>query len=233
MRKIAIALGILAVMGVARADGGTGLTFGARLGYGVPMGNAQTGLSLSDYAGGTIPVVVEAGFRFTKRLSASAYFQYAYATGSSNACATIPAASKSSSSTCTSSSGNVLRYGVEAAWRFPLQALTPWVGIGVGAERSELTTTVHIPSSSGSSALNGDVTIGRATDLVGEVNLQGGVEWALSPRTSIGPFATLTFAKYTEATLSPNPWGVPSAIPSSAQSWHEWLQLGVKGTFDL
>lgn len=234
MKRIALVLGMLMVASGARAESqGTGLTLGARLAYGLPYGDANTGLALRDYAGATVPVIVEAGYRFTKQLSASAYFQYAHAAGSSSACAQIPAASKNPASSCTASSGQSLRYGVEAAYRFPLQALTPWVAIGVGGERTETTSTVHIPASAGSPAFNGDVTVGRATAFIGELSLHGGVEWALAPGLSVGPFATLTFARYGDATLSPDPWGVASGIPSSDRTWHEWLQLGVKGTFDL
>jgi hypothetical protein len=234
-RAIAVALTLVATTSVAEAQTtDTGVTLGARLAYGIPFGYAQKLLTLHDYASGSIPVVVEAGYRFTKELSASAYFQYAYATGSSSICEAIPPASRTSGSTCSSASGRVLRYGVEGAFRFPVQGMTPWVGLGFGGESARSTTTVHIPASpSISQAFNGDVDVGRSTNVIGEVNVQGGVEWPIARRLSIGPFATVTLARYTQASFSPNPWGLSDSVASSDQTWHGWLFLGAKGTFDL
>ncbi len=234
-RPIAFALTLVALTSVAEAQtSDTGVTLGARLAYGIPLGDAGKSLPLSDYASGSVPVLVEAGYRFTKQISASAYFQYAYATGSSSICGAIPPAARTSGSYCSSSSGYVLRYGVEGAYRFSIGGMTPWVGLGVGVESAKMTATVHIPASpSVSQAFNGDVDVGRSTDVIGEVAVQGGVEWPIARRLSVGPFATFTLARYTQATYSPNSWGLSDSIPSSDQTWHEWLFVGAKGTFDL
>ena len=231
----AAALTLLALASVAEAQStDAGVTLGARLAYGVPGGEAASSLALSKVATGSIPVVIEAGYRFTRQLSASAYFQYAYAMGGSSICAAIPPAARTSGSSCSSASGYVLRLGIEGAYRFPLQGMTPWVGLGLGMESAKMTTTVHIPAvPSVSQAFNGDVAVGLSTDVIGEVNLQGGVEWPIDGRHAIGPFAAVTFARYTQATYSPNPWGISDGIPSGNQTWHEWWLLGVKGTFVL
>ncbi len=231
----AIAAALILVTSVAEAQAAdTGVTLGARVAYGVPFGDAEQSLPLSKYASGSIPVVLEAGYRFTKQLSASAYFQYAYAWSGSSICEAIPPASRTDGSTCSSSSGYSFRYGIEGAYRFPIRLMTPWVGLGVGVESSKMTTTVHIPAlPSVSEAFNDDVKVGRSTGIIGEVNLQGGVEWPIARRLSIGPFITVTLARYAQATYSPNPWGLSDRIPSSDRTWHEWLFLGAKGTFDL
>ncbi len=243
-RSIAVALILVAATNAAEAHAAdTGVTLGVRLAYGVPFGDAEKSLALDKYASSSIPVVLEAGYRFTRALSASAYFQYAYAradggqsttTGTTGICEAVTPAARTSGSTCSSASGYVLRYGVEGAYRFSIRSMTPWVGLGIGVESAKETTTVHIPAvPSVSEAFNGDVDVGRSTDVIGEVNVQGGVEWPIARRLTVGPFVTLTFARYTEATFSPNPWGLRTSISSSDRTWHEWLFLGAKGTFDL
>lgn len=234
MRAIAVALSLVAAGYATHARGeaaDAGLTLGARLGYGIPMGDGGKpggqSIALSKYTSGSVPFIVEAGYRFTREISAGAYFQYAYASVG-EICETIGASSQVPGVTCTSSSAYVLRYGLQGASRFPVQGMVPWVGLGFGTESAHLTTTVNVPGYGSQK-----VTVKPSSDLIGEVNLQGGVEWPLSQGFTIGPFATLTFAKYTKAVFSPSQPGQPDSIPSSDQAWHEWLILGVKGTFDL
>lgn len=238
MRAIAIAVSLAAAALPAQAQTSareTGVTLGARLGYGIPLGDAEKSLPLSKYASGSVPLVLEAGYRFTPQLSAGAYFQYAFAMAGSSICDAIPPAVRTSGSYCSSSSsGYVLRYGVQGAFRFPMHGMTPWAGLGVGGESAKMNTTAHIPALPGVyNAFNGDVALRRSTGVIGEVSLSGGVEWPVGSGLSIGPFATVTFASYTDASFSPNPWGLSGGIPSSDQTWHEWLVLGVKGTLDL
>lgn len=237
MRRATIAMALMAVGYAAEAQAkaaDTGLTLGARLAYGFSLGDAGKSLPLTDYAAGSVPVLLEVGYRFTRQLSAGAYFQYAYASTGGSICEAIPPAVRTSGSYCTSASGYVLRYGIEGAFRFPLGAMRGWAGLGIGGESAKLTTTAHIPALPGTyQAFNGSLDVGRSTDLVGEVSLNGGVEWPITGALSIGPFLTVTFARYTQATFSPNQWGLPAGTPSSEQSWHEWLILGAKGTYDL
>ncbi len=238
MRTLAIALafgGLLYSMD-ARADASSGLTLGARLGYGIPMGDGGKpggqSIALSKYTTGSIPLVVEAGYRFTPEISAGAYFQYAYAMASnSGICDTIGGGALGA--TCTSTSASVMRYGIQGADRFVMPGMTPWVGIGLGTETAKLETTVNFPAGVVAPVpVSQKVTVKPSTDVVGDFNIQGGIDWSVAPGMSVGPFVTLTFAKYTKATTSPSN-GTSDSIPSSDQAWHEWLILGVKGTFDL
>lgn len=53
--------------------------------------------------------------------------------------------------------------------------------------------------------------------------VQGGADWRVGTNLAIGPFVAVTFGRFSNGDL-----------PAGAdKTFHEWLQVGVKGSFDL
>lgn len=226
MRALALLLSLAAAgfASEARAQpADTGFTLGARLGYALPMGDAAKpggqSFALKDYVSGQVPIEVEAGYRFTREISAGLYFGYGFAFASSKVCDQFGPLPTGVS--CSASGASVMRYGIQGAYRFIMPGMTPWLGLGIGMEQAKLDVKA---SGFGASQTSKFEVSGWEY-----LNLQGGVDWDLSPGFKVGPFARVSIAKYDTAKLD----GTKQDLPSSDQSIHEWLTIGVKGTFDL
>jgi len=235
MRKLVVALVslLLALPGAGRAEGEfddflkpaprtapeSGLSLGVRAGYGIPMGSASgaAGQALSSYFARSVPLQIEAGWRFSPKLYAGAYFQYALAS----------IASQFNSQFCgsgVSCSGNDLRFGADVIYTFlPRATIAPWVGVGTGYEIMNLT------GSQGSQRV--------------ELRLKGfefahamaGADYRLWPNVRIGLFAALTLAQF--ATLE-TPFDEdgnfgPTRTVNLPKALHEWLQLGLRSMVDF
>jgi hypothetical protein len=216
MRTIAgIAVAVaLSVSSTARAQvpAASGFSLGARLGFGIPMGDADGGdaaaavpsTRLSDIFSGQLPLQIDAMYRIDPHWSLGLYFQYGFAFVAS---ATCP-----SGVSCTASD---IRFGGQVQYRFDSQGFVPWVGLGIGGEWGTITG-----SSGGVSA---DIDISGFEF----ANFQVGGDWLVSPMFRVGPYLQLTLAQYdTYKAL-----GQTISLPD--KTMHEWLQIGVKGTFDL
>ena len=125
----------------ARADD-RGLTLALRGGVGVPdvlhvfdrALTAAIGRRVEPEIAATAPLWAEAGYRLTRNLYAGAYFQYVPAIVNSGGSDGTSCASPGAS--C---SARLFRLGAEAAFTFlPELPFAPWVGLGVGAYRIEL-----------------------------------------------------------------------------------------------
>lgn len=194
---------VLAHAGTARAGEESGLSLGARVGYGIPMGDARAGISLGDVVSGQVPVQLDATWRFDRSWRLGLYAQYGFAQVAGAFC---PAGA--------SCSGDNLRLGVQAAYAFAAADWSPWIGAGVGVEWQ--TATVSTGGVSSDLRLFGFEML----------NLQAGVDWRPSAGLALGPFVSFALGQYQTVTS-----GAASASLSTAL--HEWLQFGVKGTFDL
>lgn len=214
MRKIlgfAVVAAFLAA-GTARAQGPSGFSLGLRLGYGIPMGDFDGGdpatgipsTALSDVLSGQVPLQIDAMYRFDPNWSLGLYLQYGFASVSSNFCGT--------GYSCSASD---VRFGVQVHYRFTSQGFVPWVGLGLGGEWSSITIE------------GGGLSFDVKASGFEYVNLQVGGDWLLSPAFRLGPYAQLSLAQY--STLEA--LGVSGSITN--KTMHEWLQLGLKGTFDL
>ncbi len=221
MRKMlgfAVVAAFLAA-GTARAQGPTGFSLGLRLGYGIPMGdvhagNASLGIAsykLSDLVDGQVPLQVEAMYRFDPSWSLGLYFQYGFAFVSDVYC---PAG------TGVSCSARDVRFGAQVHYRFPSQGFVPWVGLGFGGEWGTVTAEFM--------GFSGDVAEVSGFEFV---NLQIGGDWLLSPAFRLGPYIQFSLAQYSTV----KELGVSGTLESLPvdKSTHEWLQFGLKGTFDL
>ncbi len=221
MRKV-LGIAVVAVLfaaGTAQAQGpaASGFSLGARVGYGIPMGDADGGdpatgvpaTKMSDLFSGQFPLQLDAMYRFDRSWSVGLYFQYGIASVADTTCV--------SGLSCSASD---LRFGAQVHYRFDSQGFIPWVGLGIGGEWSSVT-------------LKGP---GGTADIKPSgfefLNLQLGGDWLLSPNFRLGPYVQFSLAQYD--TLEVTVPGFPSVSGSIAnKTTHEWLQFGLKGTFDL
>lgn len=203
----------VAVSGLAgAADVTPGFGASVRLGYGAPLGKLWGGSTadLGDVFSGQVPVQVDLGYRVTPQLTLAMFGQYGV---------TFVGAGAGCGSNGVRCSGSTVRGGVEALWHFlPGHALDPWLGFGAGYEWSTLRF--------------------QGAGAAGEVQLRGleygnvqlGADHALTPTLSVGPYAQLTFAEYSSVGGAVDG---SSTGPLAGTRTHDWLQLGIRGTFNL
>jgi hypothetical protein len=189
-----------------------GLDVGLRLGFASPFGKLAGDLgggptSISDYLSGTIPLALELGYRINADFTLGMLFQYAF--GLTKNCG--PGESCSASD---------IRLGLEGLYRIQNESqFIPWFGVGFGYEWLSLGV-----SSGGES-----VSVGfRGFEFV---TLQAGGDYRLSPYFSLGPFVSFSLGQYDTASAEMGASSGSRDIPN--KDMHEWLQFGMKGTFNL
>jgi hypothetical protein len=199
---------VMAISSSARAQEDSlmdrpGLDVGLRLGYAAPFGKLGGVVNMSDFFSGAIPLVLELGYRINANATIGILFQYAFALTKN----CDPGAS------C---SGSVIRLGLEGLFHIPVEGpFVPWLGLGTGYEWLSL-------DESGSTG--GSVTVEGFEFL----NLQAGGDYRLSPYFSLGPFVSFSLARYDSGSTSSGAGG-----EIRGKAIHEWLQFGMKGTFNL
>ncbi len=176
---------------------------GARAAYAMPFGAWDANAAMRDKVSAQAYPELDLGYRF-KRLTLAGYVSYGFGTASGATAASCDAAGQ----TCTSRS---LRIGGLLAWAFPrpTAALEPWIAGGLGYE---------------------DMTVKRYTSTWvrgSELILQGGIDWLAGEAFRVGPYASFSFGAYTEAV------GGGSTGTIQDQRFHEWVTLGVRGTFEF
>jgi len=112
-----------------------------------------------------------------------------------------------------SCSASIVRFGAEAIYSFRTgNMLDPWLGAAIGYEWLN-TSETGTPDAQFSG--------------VEFLTLQGGADYRMGPQFALGPFLSFSIARYGSASSG----GTSVDIPQTAM--HEWLQLGVRGTFNL
>ena len=186
----------------------TGLTFGARFGFGAPLGRTSQGNDLSRTFSGTIPLQLDAGWRFNPHLYGGIYVQFAAAQLDSDL--RQAQACDGDGVTCSSSD---LRIGLDLAYSFlPRGRFAPWVGFGAGFETAKLSVT-----QGGSTA---DFTW-KGFELA---HFTAGLDLRFWPAVRFGPFANATLARFTT---------VDASLDSRQGAFHGWLQFGIRTAIDL
>ena len=213
MRKVLGVVIVVALLaaGTAQAQGtpASGISLAARVGYGIPMGDADATISQSDTVSGMVPLQLDATYRFNPNWQFGLYFQYGFATIGDLFCTSGGAL------VGVSCSGSNVRFGAEVMYTFASQGFSPWIGLGLGYEWQNVTAEA------------GGVSVDVQLSGFEYLNLQLGGDWRLSPNFKMGPFVSFSFASYDSISAA----GVSGSIASTAT--HEWLQLGLKGTFDF
>ncbi len=217
MKKLLVlgaALAAMAFPATSRAQ----FQLGLRLGYAPAMGDAAKDWSMSDAVKSQIPIQLDAGYKLTPELAVGAYFSYGFGASDS---LVIPGVGDVCGSGVDCSS-TLYRAGVQGLYTFTQvkSALVPWAGVGIGYEWASLT------------AEGGGMKAEFSTSGMEYLNLQVGGDYKVSPKFAIGPYALFSLAKYSSATVKVNGNEVASGSIDQ-QAMHEWLHVGVRGSFDL
>ncbi len=223
MRKIVLSLAALAVVAsqpARAADPSPGFGASLRLAYGIPMGSVanETNGDLSNFLKGSLPIQLDLGYRITPNLAVAAYGQYAFGfAGDAN----LAGAGNVCSVSGVSCSGHDWRVGVEAFWHFmPGQQLDPWFGVGTGYE--------WMSFSAEGGGEKADITF-HGWEFV---NLQLGADYRVAPGFGFGPFVQFSLGQYSSGNATSTTGGSTSGDITN-KTTHEWLQIGVRGTFNL
>jgi hypothetical protein len=98
--------------------------------------------------------------------------------------------------------------------------MDPWVGFGIGYEMF----------SNKQSANGVDVT----TTYKGFefANLQGGLDFNVASGLNVGPFLSFSMGQYSSQSMDPESPLFPNGSVEN-KAMHEWLTLGIRGTYGL
>jgi opacity protein-like surface antigen len=102
-----------------------------------------------------------------------------------------------------------MRLGAQLNYLLAPEAdLMPYVGFGFGWTKLEVD-------------FDGVSGFGFSDDVSGfDFTLQAGAQWRVAPAFSVGPYVGLIVGQFTDDEIED-------------KGWHEWLQIGLRGTFDL
>ncbi|MGE0326112.1 MAG: outer membrane beta-barrel protein [Polyangiaceae bacterium] len=180
------------------------ISVGLRVGYGIPMGDAAEDSKLSDTVSSALPALqLDAGYFVTPEIMVGAYFGYAILNLSDDGCP--------SGADC---SANQLRYGIQAQYHLSRgESVDPWFGLGFGFE--DVSTKVEAGGISADGGLSG----------LEFISLNGGADFEVADGIGVGPYVSFALGQYSKAEAG----GQSADIEKTAM--HQWLTLGVKGTF--
>jgi hypothetical protein len=194
-----------------------GAQIGLRSGYALPFGKPYDGdADVRGDVKGAIPIWIDAGYRFSPALYVGAYglFGFGLVNTSNNACALDG----------VSCSAYDVRVGVNAQLHFRAKAsVDPWVGLGFGYEWMHQSASG--PGGSKSQTLRGFELIG----------LQVGTDFEADKGFKVGPFIGYSFGKFSSGSVSQKDAFVNASrtLGIANTALHEWLVLGLRGTFNL
>jgi hypothetical protein len=196
------------------------IELGARTGVALPMGSFASGVQMSDSLDAQVPVQIDLGFRPDPHLFVGAYGSYGFV---------LPASGVCQGGNC---SGSDVRAGLEAQYHFrPGRRFDPWLGVGAGYE------WLHLASWSTGQRDGIDTSTDTNLSLRGWeiVNAQAGLDYALCTGVRVGPFVGFSLGQFENESQSSTVRGIEHASSTDIQqtALHEWLTLGVRGSFDL
>jgi len=189
---------------LAHADG-IGVNVGLRTGYAIALGDGSENAPMSDLIKGAIPLHLDATYRITPTINAGLYFGYGLGMKGDKAADGID-------------SVNTMSYGLQANMLFPSDGIAGWAGVFAGLENVKMSGTTN----------NFSVT---STTRGWQAGLQGGADWKVAPGFTAGPFASLAFGKYGSMEAEAGDISQSSDIEKTAM--HQWLTLGVRGSYGL
>jgi outer membrane protein W len=196
----------------AEATNESGVEVGLRAGYGIPLGQALDGMALDNAYSNQIPLWLDAGYRFTPKIVAGLYAEYGFLSIADGTCG--------ASADC---SGHDIHLGIEGQYRFlPSAQFDPWVGLGLGYEWA--TTSLKAGGADLTYTLRGFEFL----------NLQGGTDFKVTDQLGVGPFVSLALGQFTNVG-GPGSGGISGSNTGDIErkALHEWLVLGVRGTFGV
>jgi hypothetical protein len=181
----------------------------ASLGGSLPLGDLEQGAAESAAYSVALPVEVGAGYTFDNEIFVGGALSYAHAFVPGSSC---PMAS------C---SGRDLRIAAVAQKHVTItddEPLTPWVDAGLGWEFAH--------TSYEASGVSTDQTVRGPF-----VRLGIGADYDLGDGRTIAPFLELELGRYGHASGSSGGMDFSADIPQTA--FHEWITVGVRGTYQL
>jgi len=203
----------------AHAD--TKLELGLRTGYGIPFGDAAGGGGgkVNELIAGQIPIWLDVGARFSDHYYLGLYYSYGFGINGS-AFSDGCDADKQASGADISCSTSDMRLGIQYAYHLkPPGELDPWLGIGVGYEWLKASESAGGVSAS---------TTAHGWEFV---NFQLGLDVPVAEKFAVGPFVTFGLAQYSSVSISTSIGDASGDVADKAL--HEWLFLGVRGSFVL
>lgn len=212
VRKLLLAAAAVAVLaGPVRSEAQVGI--GARIGYAFGVGDVggdpSGTLKMSDWISGQIPLQLDVMFHVIPGLSVGPYVSYGFGRVGGEL------KNQVCDMTGVDCSSSDVRLGVQATYTLP-PPLPFWVGAGIGYEWSKLT------AEGGGESI--DVKF-RGWEVL---NLQGGLDFLASPLLRVGPFMMLSLGRYDHGSASGFGGG-----SIETKKMHEWIEIGVRGMFDL
>lgn len=117
---------------------------------------------------------------------------------------------------CDSCSAHDIRFGIQGQYHLaPEASLDPWLGLGVGYELLGSSRTIQ------------GMDVSGTTKGFEFVNLQGGADFKVADAFAVGPFVSFSLGQYSSVSSG------DLSADIEGKTLHEWLTLGVKGTFGL
>jgi hypothetical protein len=196
-----------------------GFTFGLRAGWAKALGELageKDGSSARPFDKeflNAFPVMVEGGYRLASGLTVGGYLMYGpaevHGAAMNGGCGEYP-------THCDA--GRTTRLGLQLTYHLlRFTPFTPWIGAGTGYEWASF----DVKDAEGS----GTVTY-KGWELA---NLQLGADWAIGPRFSVGPFASMSWARFSEVEIEGG--GASVSLELADKRIHSWLQAGLRARF--
>jgi hypothetical protein len=198
----------------------SGIEFGARLGYALPLGNltGDAASTISNSINGAVPIFIEAGYRIARpNLYLGIYFSYAPGLlNTSNQNSLFGGCSQNG----VSCSANVVMYGAQVHYHIMPEAnFDPWIGAGIGME------------SINGSGSGGGTSTGASFSGWDYLLLQVGGDYRAAPMFGIGPVAWFGIGQFGNVSGTTN--GNTTSASINNTGLHEWLAIGVRGVLDF
>jgi hypothetical protein len=210
LRAAMITLPLLLASHVAVANESTGgpIAVATSLGYAVPMGSAERGARVSDTTFGTVPVSLDAAYRWSPHLGVSLRAQYGIA---------IPTLCRSAGD-CTASLGSDFAVSFAIRVYAPrVGRMAPFVDAGIGYEW--MTTRLVEAGASSARSYQGPLLLSLTT----------AVPFRLGERWAIGPFVGAAAGTFTAFSLDTSASTQSGNV--AARAVHAWLTLGLRLEF--
>lgn len=186
----------------------SGIVLGARVGRGAPYGEVdRDGIAVGDLVEHKIPVGIELGYRFNRRVTGALYLELAPAS--------VQPAYCSPGTPCSASD---FRFGLTLQLRLaPGSLIDPWIGAGFGVEVLDVRVWEPAPA---------DADAERSWAGF-ELPLEAGIDLRLHDRFALGPYLSVTAGRFTSASRRPA-GGAETRGAIDARADHGWVQAGLR-----
>jgi hypothetical protein len=211
---LALLAAALPVRGEPPVTATRGLFVGLRAGVSLPYGDLQQdGPRLEDVVEATLPLGLELGYRLHRRLWTELVLDVAPGRAASDLCA--------EGVDCDAADFRLaLAFLLRLA---PGAFLDPWLGAGIGVE---------VLNVEGRNAAAGGVRYEWSWFGLELPFVEAGLDWAVTRRFTVGPWLSVTIARFTSDSARPA-GGETASGEIEARARHGWYSGGLKATLHL